>query len=86
MQAVPQPPQLVVSVIVSTQVPPHAVCPVGQVTELRHVPAMQVCPVVQVFPQVPQLAASVIVSTQVDPQRVWPVGQSGVTHMPPVQL
>ena len=42
VQAVPQPPQLVVSVIVSTQVPPQAVWPAGHIIVLRQVPPMQV--------------------------------------------
>jgi hypothetical protein len=53
-------PQLLVSLAVLTQRPPHTVCPVGH----AQVPAMHDWPIAQTLPQVPQLLMSVPVATQ----------------------
>lgn len=54
-QALPQPPQLFVSVARSTQLPPQDVRPTGQ----AHMLAWQVRPLVHTLPHVPQFALSV---------------------------
>ena len=80
-QAIPQRPQCIALVIVSTQVAgvPQAVWPVGQ----AQAPAVQVWPVGQALPQRPQLALSVIVLTHAPPQIVWlAIAQR---HMPAMQ-
>jgi hypothetical protein len=48
-QLVPQAPQLLVLVVVSTQVPPQLVWPVGQ-----HMPLEQTLPLGQAVPHAPQ--------------------------------
>jgi hypothetical protein len=53
-------PQLLVSLAVLTQRPPHTVWPVGH----EHVPAMHDWPIAQTLPQRPQLLMSVLVATQ----------------------
>jgi hypothetical protein len=61
VQTLPHFPQLLLSLIVATQVPPQSVgARIGQ-TQL---PAMQVLPPVQAFPQLPQLLLSVVTSMQ----------------------
>jgi hypothetical protein len=67
---VPHVPQLLLSVCVSVQMPPHTVNPepVGQVAE--HVPPRQACPVGHVMPQVPQLPAPVC-RTQAPLHMIW---------------
>jgi hypothetical protein len=54
--AVPQPPQLVLLVVVSTQLDPHSVRPVSQLKV--QVPLLQTWPDWQVFEQLPQCVAS----------------------------
>jgi hypothetical protein len=73
VQALPQVPQLLVSLCVATHWPLQFVVPVGQLT--AHAPFEQTCPVAHVTPQPPQLALSVWALTQVLPQRVRPVEQ-----------
>jgi hypothetical protein len=63
-QAIPQEPQLAMSVCVSTQVPPQAVWPMGHMVVARQVPIWQLWPIGQTLPQVPQLLLSAWVSTQ----------------------
>jgi hypothetical protein len=46
----PQPPQLAAFVVVSTQLPAHAVCPAGH----WHAPAWQLCPPAHGWSQPPQ--------------------------------
>jgi hypothetical protein len=60
-QAVPQVPQLELSVWVSTQAPLHAVWPVAQL--VAHEPLEQTSADVQAVPQAPQLAGSAWVFT-----------------------
>jgi hypothetical protein len=71
VQAVPQPPQWVGSVCVSTQRPEQSVSLPLQ----PHVPVLQVSPTAQVFPQPPQFSGSVFVSTHCAPQLVVPARQ-----------
>jgi hypothetical protein len=71
--AVAQAPQLLVSVVVSTQVPPQLT--VGALQGETHTPMAQSSPVAHAIPQAPQLAGSLAVSTQVEPQRVSPLPQ-----------
>ena len=59
-------PQFAGSERVSTQVPPHSVCPLGQPQVLP----VQMRPPVQMLPQAPQFALSFVVLTQVEPQAV----------------
>jgi hypothetical protein len=58
-QLLPHAPQLLLSVCVSVQMPPHTVNPepVGQ--ELVQVPPKQACPAAHVLPQPPQFAVPV---------------------------
>jgi hypothetical protein len=67
-QALPQAPQLLALVVVSTHCPLHSVCPVGH----AQLPLPQVCPLAQTLPQAPQLLASLLVFTQALPQKVCP--------------
>ena len=64
LQVVPQAPQLVVLVFVSTHCPLHVTCPVGhaQTPAVQTSPARHWCRAAVVV-QAPQLAASVAVST-----------------------
>jgi hypothetical protein len=63
----PHPPQWAVLVSVSTQPPPHGVCPAPQL--LVHPVAPQTSPGAQTVAQLPQWAGSEAVSTQTSPQR-----------------
>jgi hypothetical protein len=56
---VPHPPQLLLSVCVSVQMPPQIVNPEPGGQELVHVPPWQACPVGHVLPQAPQLPVPV---------------------------
>ncbi len=78
-QVVPQPPQLVTLVFVSTQVPLHIVRPEVH----AHAPPTQISPEAHPRPQAPQSLALVCVSVQAPPQSIWPVGH---VHAPEVQL
>jgi hypothetical protein len=69
MQTCPQPPQLLLSLIVATQVPPHSV---GARAGQTHVLAMQVLPPWQTLLQSPQLFTSLVGSTHVPLQLIWP--------------
>ena len=80
-QTVPQVPQLVALVCVSTQVPEHDVSPVEQGG--AQVPLTQTRPEAQVRPQAPQFEASVVSETQAAPHTVCPAGQ--LTQLPLVQ-
>jgi hypothetical protein len=62
----PQAPQLLASLLVSTHTPLHKVWPSPQ----PHMPAVQTWPPGQTFPQAPQLLGSLLVSTQVSPHKV----------------
>lgn len=62
----PQLPQLRKSDVVSVQVEPHAVMPVGQL----HAPETQLAPSAQAVPHAPQWALLVLVSTQIPLQSV----------------
>jgi hypothetical protein len=76
----PQPPQFVPSLFVSTQTPPHVVgFEVGQV----HAPLTHVAPVAQSFPHPPQFDSSLERSAQPVEHETRPVGH---THAPPLQV
>jgi hypothetical protein len=67
------PPQLVLLVWVSTQLPLHIICPA---TVQEHWLLTHVVPPVQAWPQDPQLLPLVVVSTQAPPEHcIWPLGQ-----------
>jgi hypothetical protein len=72
-QAVPQVPQLVPLVVVSTQLPLQRVSPTEQ--PKRHVLASQACPTGQAVPQAPQFPALLVMSTHAPLHSVWPGGQ-----------
>jgi hypothetical protein len=75
LHTVPQAPQLNLSVLVSAQMPPHAVSPCGQVW-MHEPPEHTALPPAgdwQDVPQEPQLPGSPLVSTQLLPQYVYPV-------------
>jgi hypothetical protein len=61
-QVVPQPPQLIGSTFVSTQLLPHLVVPPLQT--MVHPPFTHCCPLTHAFPQDPQLALSLLVFAQ----------------------
>jgi len=61
VHTLPQPPQLEVSLVVSTQAASHVVL-VPQST--AHAPFWQTCPVLQVLPQAPQFFGSELLLTQ----------------------
>jgi hypothetical protein len=77
VQTVPQAPQLVVSLAVSTHTPLHEVVPEGH----RQRPVEHDVPAGQRVPQAPQLFESVAVFTQVVPQVTLPAGH---VHAPAV--
>jgi hypothetical protein len=74
VHALPQPPQFVVLVCVSTQAPPHDVPP----EEHLQAPATQVLPPPHVVVQLPQAALFAVTSTHLPPQSAWPVAHVGV--------
>jgi hypothetical protein len=83
---VPQAPQFVLSVFVSTHVPVppvgvHSVRPFWQVSE--HLPPPHTVPAAQSVPQAPQFALSELVFTHDWPQSVEP-GPHAVVHWPPL--
>jgi len=83
-QTLPQPPQLLFSVLVLTQLPLQKVCPAGH----AHTLFVQVRPLVQTVPQVPQLLLSFAVVRQTPLQSVCPLGQLHTPFWqvrPPVQ-
>ncbi len=61
-QAIPQPPQLLLSVCVSTHTVPQSVWPIRQTS--RHMPPVHVCEALQRAPQPPQFSWFDEVSTQ----------------------
>jgi hypothetical protein len=67
----PQPPQLMLLLVVSTQAPPQSCWPVAH----AHVPLVHVSPFWQTVPHAPQFALSLVRSTQ----EFWH-GLSGVWH------
>ncbi|HEY7033529.1 MAG TPA: hypothetical protein VH482_19490 [Thermomicrobiales bacterium] len=69
-QAVPQAPQLALSLAVFTHWPAQRVCPLGQ----AHTPLAQLVPPPQIVPQVPQLFASERTSMQPPSQATVPTG------------
>jgi hypothetical protein len=78
VHAMPQPPQLLGSVFVSTQAPVQLVVPAGHIVVqvIEHT-----CIAVHIVPHAPQFCGSVFVSTQTPPHSV-PVAQA---HVPPLQ-
>jgi hypothetical protein len=68
--AVPQPPQLAASVVVSVQPAAQAARPFWH----PHVPLTHALPTTQVAPQAPQCAASDVRFTHAPPHWVWPSG------------
>jgi len=71
---VPQVPQLLLSVCVSTHAPLQSVCPVAQL--LAQEPFEQTCAEVQALPHEPQLAGSLCVLTHWPLHSSWPVAQA----------
>jgi hypothetical protein len=67
-QALPQPPQLLLSVVTSTHEPEQAIRPAWQV--LPHVPPLQTWPALQ-GAQPPQCAGLDTVETHAPPQKDW---------------
>ncbi len=82
-QALPQPPQFALLLLMSVQTPPQSAWPVGHDMVTRHIPAEQLCPLGHALPQDPQLRASLWVSAQVPEQLCWPVGH---WHAPLTQV
>ncbi len=83
-QIIPHPPQLAVSVAVTTQRPPQNVCP----TVHAQVPRAQSWPAAQALLQRPQCAVLIAVTTQRPPQNVCPAGHAQdppTQSWPPVQ-
>jgi hypothetical protein len=80
-QVVPHPPQLLLSVCVSVQMPPHTVNPEPGGQELVHTPPWQACPAAHVLPQAPQLAVPVC-KTQEPLHIIWYGGQPLLTPPP----
>lgn len=72
--AVPQPPQLAGSTLVSTQLWPHKVVPVPQV--VMHPPIEHTWPVEHALPHLPQLAGSLESVEQTAPHRLWVAGHA----------
>src|SRR5205823_12649714 len=88
LQIVPQEPQFLLSLLVSTQAPlqqdpleQQVVPQSGVPPEQRHVPPWQVEPPWQTLPQLPQLLLSVLTSLQVPLQQACPEPQ--LVHMAP---
>ena len=77
--------QLLLSVVVSTHVELHSICPVGHVTAAVQVPVVQVWPVAHAWPHEPQFAVSVPVLTHVPPQSACPVGHVIAAQVPALQ-
>lgn len=84
-QRVPQAPQLVVSVVVSTHAVPHMVRGDAQVLPPKQSPIEQVCPVAQRLLQKPQLLTSLMTSIHDAPHIIRGSAQTGVggVHTPP---
>jgi hypothetical protein len=96
VQSVPvpslQPPQLLMSVLVSVQTPSQLVLappspepPVQPASAALHLPLEQIWPLVQAVAHLPQLRLSVIVLVQLLLQLVWPEGQPPAS-LPPLLL
>ncbi len=82
--AMPQPPQLLLSLAMSTQAPLQLRWFGGQF--VTHVPAAHTCPPTQALPQRPQFVGSLNVSTQRSPQRLCPIGHGARRHAPISQV
>jgi hypothetical protein len=80
VHVVPHAPQLVESVCVFVQMPPHAVVPPAHAA---HDPPTHTCPRAQALPHMPQFAASLAVFTHSPLHGVVPVGH--VVHDPLAQ-
>jgi hypothetical protein len=65
--------------LVSTQLPPQLVCPMGQV----QLPAVQLVPLVHASLQPPQWSLLAMLSTQAEPQAKSPLGH---LHAPASQV
>jgi hypothetical protein len=74
LHVLPQPPQWLGSVVMSTQAPAQKVKPGWQ----THTPESQDCPTPQAIPQPPQWSLSVHRSTQLCPQLYSPSEQTGM--------
>lgn len=81
-QAVPQAPQLAMSVRVSTQAPEQSVRGAVHIEVGAHTPLLQKLPEGQALPQVPQLALSLRVSTQIEPHIARGAVQAEGTSVP----
>jgi hypothetical protein len=81
LHAVAHAPQCAGSLVRSTQLVPHRICPVGHGGSV-HMPAEHISPLAHACAHDPQLAMSVWASTQFVPHRVWPVEHIG-TQLPP---
>jgi hypothetical protein len=83
-QAMPQPPQLLGSLLVSVHVPLQSVCPDGQPPPplATQVPLEQVVPEPHTLPQLPQLLGSLARVTQAPAHSTVPDGQL-ITQVPP---
>lgn len=84
VQEVPQEPQLLLSLLVSVQVPLQQSCPKlqGPAPPQEHVPALHVSPWAQPWLQPPQWSGSVFVSSHPVPQQT----RSPVHSAPPAQV
>jgi len=80
-QAVPQAPQFIRSVLMSTQPPEHSVSP--PVQESLQAPSEHTCPAGHTVPHAPQLATSLPVSMQVPPHAARPAWHP---HTPALQV
>jgi hypothetical protein len=78
-QALPQRPQLLASLEVSTHLPEHRV-PVAH----AHALLLQIIPIAHAWLQPPQFIASLVVLTHEVPQRAVPVGHAVAMQVPPV--
>ncbi len=79
---VPQPPQLLGSVWVSTHAPLQSVVPLGH----AQVPLEQVAPVGHAVPQAPQLCGSLASVTQALPHKVCPAGHVMLMQCPDLHV
>jgi hypothetical protein len=78
-QRLPQSPQFVGLLRVSTHAPPQKRCPIGHIVAFVHAPEMQSSPIAHAFPHAPQFMLLPLVSTQVVPHNVVPGVQA---HLP----
>ena len=84
LQALPQPPQLAGSTLVSTQLCPHCVVPPEH--ESAHVPFEHTSPGMHALPQLPQLSGSDAMLVHPAPHAVWPVVHVEASPVPPLLL